>query len=321
MAVSKRAIRNSETDIYITPSGEHFFLGASRSRQVLSDEGTGMPPLEMVTQRGPYQDGTTLKNIYLEPRVLQYHIRQRYCNRREYWAARNTLLGVLAPNIDRGLQGTLRKILTDGTIRDLNVTIQQGPGFQPRRSGVWDEWAIDEVLRFIAVDPTYFDPSLQTYTFTMPTDCGQFPYDFPISLICPFIFPITFPIVFAGLEGGEAVEVINNGTWKVYPSFEVTGQVNFLRITNNTTGEMIFISYPSGSANGFLYNIDLTYNSKSVTVPVANGGDNLIGYVSNDSDLGTWHLAPGINEVSIEAYGASGDFFVTMTFNERYIGI
>lgn len=309
-----RAIRNSERDIYITPSGESYILGATEGRFVLSDEGTGMPPLDMVTQRGPYQDGVTLKNIYLEPRVLQYHIRQRFCNRREYWTARNTLLGLLAPS-SVGSQGTLRKILTDGTTRDIDVVIQQGPTFRARERGVWNEWAIDEVLRFFAVDPTYYDPQTNFYPFSMPQSCGSFPYMFPISLVCPLIFPITFPIVFSDIEGSEPVVVVNNGTWKVYPTFEIIGGISILRITNQTTGEVISINYPQPSgATSWMY---LTYNSK---VYESETGENLLGYVTPDSDLGTWHLQPGNNNILIQAYGAT-DVLVRLSFNERYIGI
>lgn len=319
-APSKRAIRNSERDIYIKPSGEQFLLGASRSRQVLSDEGTGMPPLDMVTQRGPYQDGVTLKNIYLEPRILQYHIRQRACTRREYWTVRNTLLDLLAP-ANNGAQGTLRKILTDGTTRDINVVIQQGPTFNPRRAGVWDEWAIDEVLRFFAVDPTYFDPTLHTVVWDHTTViCEPFPYTFPFYFCTDpgLIFPITFPITFGGfLTGNGDYQFTYSGTWNSYPTIQVLGPLDWIRITNVTTDEELFINYPL--ASGESYTIELTYNSKSVSLDA--DGTNIIGYVGSQSDLGTFHLAPGVNSIRIQVGGAGSATTVTMTYYERFIGI
>ena len=53
----------------------------------------------------------------------------------------------------------LRKITSDGTKRDIRVIISQGPSFRPSTVGLWDEFSIEEGLRFIAIKTLFETPS------------------------------------------------------------------------------------------------------------------------------------------------------------------
>src|SRR3990167_9916197 len=102
-----------------------------------------MPQIEYITQRGPYQHGVTVQDYFLQPRVIQMLIRQQYCSRIKLWAGRSNILNHLRPNRQSPGQlntGKLRKYLPDGSIRDLDVLIQEGPRFEARNLK-WDEWA------------------------------------------------------------------------------------------------------------------------------------------------------------------------------------
>lgn len=301
-----------ELDYFITQDGTTYLLGSSLQKNVLTDEGTGMPPIDYITQRGPFQHGETVHDYFLRPRVLQYRIHQRFCSRSDYWAGREALLDILRPN--RGVSGTLRKVLSTGSVRDLTVAIQQGPGFAPRKLNEWAEWSIDEVLRFIAFNPVYYEPTVRTQTWTAPV-CGSFPYTFPINLVCPFIFPITFPIMFLQF-GGDPVIIDYQGSWEEYPTFTVAGPASVIRIINQTTGEDLVVTY--GLLAGEVLTIDLTYSAKTITL---QDGTNLLPYLSTDSDLGTFHLQPGDNLLSVNILGAGAVTQTVMTYRNRYIGI
>lgn len=290
-------LKPTEYDILTTQDGTSYILHGPDGRSVLSFSGTGMPEIEYVTQRGPYQHGESVKDFFLRPRVVEYHIRQVGCSRTRLWEMRAALLDILRPN--RGLASTLTKYLPNGTKRALTVTIQQGPAFQGRRGDTWDEWSIDETLRFIAHNPVYYDPEQHSVSF---------------NALGGLIFPITFPITFAA-SGGTSV-IAYGGSWLEYPIIRITGPLSGISIYNADTDERIGFTYsiPAGRT----VTIDLTYGVKTVTL---DDGTNLIGYLTSSSDFGSFHLQPGNNTLSITGVGFSVGSAIELDYYERFIGI
>lgn len=292
-----RSFKPVEYDVLTTADGESFILHGPSGRQVLSFAGTGMPDIEYVTQRGPFQHGESVRDFFLRPRVVEYHIRQQACSRDQFWTLRNTLLYLLSPG--RGLNATLTKHLPDGRQRALSVNIQSGPQFQGRKADQWDEWAIDEILRFVAFNPVYYDPTQHAVSF---------------NALGGLTFPITFPIVFAA-SGGDAT-IAYGGTWIEYPTFRITGPLSAISIYNATTNERLGLTY--AILAGRTVTIDLTYGVKTVTL---DDGTNLIGYLTPSSDLGTFHLQPGDNDISVTGTGFGVGSAVELDYYERFIGI
>ncbi len=153
---------------YISPDGKTYELhtASKHGRWVIQSQGWGMPEIEYITQRGTFQHGETVKDFFLRPRVIQLLINQSFCDRDGQWDGRAALLDAIRPNRQLTATGvtpgTLRRILSDGSRRDLKVFIEQGPSFDPDPSG-YREHSFKEVLRFIAHDPVVFDPTLQSY--------------------------------------------------------------------------------------------------------------------------------------------------------------
>lgn len=310
----------SEYTIFIPEGGSPFILDQASGRFVLTEEGTGLPPIEYVTERGPFQDGETVRGFFLRPSVISLRIRNNFCSRDEYWVGRSELLNAINPT--RGTNGTLRRILSNGVTRDITCVIQAGPGFQARKLDAWDEWAFDEMLRFVCFNPTWYNPAVQSVLWVSPTcdsDPNIFPYTFPFLFTletCPLVFPITFPIVFQSFGAGLQISVNYRGNWKEYPTFVITGPVSTIVITNLTTNEKISLSYPV--LVGEVVTIVLTYGLKSITL---SDGTNLIPYLTQDSDLATFHLEPGVNSILIQGYGTGGPTTLSMNYYERYIGL
>jgi hypothetical protein len=154
---------------YISPDGVVYDLvtASRQGRWVMQSQGWGTPPIEYITQRGAFQHGETVKDFFLTPRTIQLLIDQSFCNRDGQWAGRAALLNAIRPNRQTSptgaTPGTLRRILSDGSKRDLSVFIAEGPTFDPSPNDGWQEHSFKEVLRFIAHDPVIFDPTLQSY--------------------------------------------------------------------------------------------------------------------------------------------------------------
>jgi len=287
---------------YITPDGVEYML--SSPLFVLQEDGWGMPPVEYVTERGPFQHGETVKDFFLRPRTLQLIVRRSGCSRSEYWDIRAKLLDILRPG--RGLASTppspgiLRKYLANGAVRELFVYTSEGPGFPGRTDDSWDQWSIQDVIRFTAYDPIARDPKPVSVTFQTTGVTG------------------TFPLTFAwtsspGSGGSQTINYV--GTFLALPTIFITGPIISPLITNITTGEKIQLTFSLNAAE--YATIDLSYGNKTV---VKNDGTNLIGYVSSDSDLATFHLTTGGNVLQVTAGGTSIASNILLTWYNRYIG-
>lgn len=306
-----------EHDYFIDSNGVVYPLTtASLNRDVLSDEGSGLPPIDYITERGPFQHGDSVRDYFLRPRVLQYLIRQKFCSRQEWWDGRSALLEAIRPNKDGGPIGVLRKILPNGAKRDISVTPVEGPRFEPRKLNEWDEWSIQEVLRFLAHNPIYFDPVVHVETWERPAVTG-FPYTFtfPFSVPAELQFPVTFPIEFYDFDVSDVIAYAGN--WEEYPTFVITGPAEYIEIRNDTTNEKIAVVGYTLSPSRTL-TIDLTYSVKTITL---DDGTSLERYLTADSDIGTFHLKPGNNSIIIIVRGSGQNSQVEMTWKDRYIGI
>ncbi len=302
-----------EFDTYETPDGEIYNFHNGANKFLMSFQGLGMPEIEYRRQRGPFQHGETLIDYVLRPRIFQLVHSRSECDRQGYWEARDDLIDHLRPNRQTGTsiqQGIFLKKLPGGTQRAIDVMIEAGPRFRARRLDRWEEFSFQEVIRFIAYDPTFYDPTQKTFDFAVT------------EVITELAFPIAFPIVFGVSLITRAGNLTYNGNWLSYPTIVLTGPMKNPIIENTTTGEKLELYYEITA--GEVVTITLEYGNKTVT-NVA--GDNLIGVLSTDSDLATFHLAPdpeaagGVNAIEIQVGGTDANSALELQYYERYIGI
>lgn len=301
------------SDVYEFHDQDQLFL--------YSFSGYGMPQIDYITQQGPYQHGETVLDYRLKPRIIQLvHKRIGGC-RENYWDNRSDIINKLRPNMQFANSfgtGRLRKILPDESVRDLRVIIQSGPVFSPRNVDSWMEYDFQETIRFIAHNPILFNPSLESANWALSSFNNLIFYESP-----NWTNRAVFPIWFGGDVLSEILNITYSGTWLAYPTIIITGPLETPRIYNNTTNEKIQLDY--AVSVGETVTINLEYGQKTVT---NNFGSNLIGTISSDSDLASFHIAPypeapnGINEFEVVGGGAVlGQTEVRLTWNTNYIGI
>lgn len=165
-----------EWDSYISPDDIEYEFDNRVTRWLISETGWGTPPIDYITQRGPFQDGETVKDFFLAPRLIRLLVRNLYCNRTDYWAGRGDLLDQIRPNRQSSLGGVdpghLRKYQPDGTIRQIDVFIREGPQFEPAQRNTWDHFSFQEMLHFVAYNPVIYDPASKSSTFS-ESDSGE----------------------------------------------------------------------------------------------------------------------------------------------------
>ncbi len=302
---------------YYSPDGQILKFN-TRTRALISEAGMGMPDIDYIEQRGPLQHGNTIYDYRLQPRLIQIMFRENGCSRQEYWDIRANILNLLRPNRQLACEfglGTLRKIYPDASRRDIRVMIEQGPEFVARQQNKWDEFSVMETIRFIAPDPTFYNPVPTTVSAVFATGSAD------------LVFPVTFlsgNLIFGGVSGLFGMNTTYTGTWMSYPTFILVGPLTDVVITNSTTGEVIDISSYT-MVIGETVTINLEYGNKSINSSI-NG--NLIRYLASASDFATFHIEPapkapgGVNSISIVCAGVDeNQSSVQMSYYTRYIGI
>jgi len=258
MGLHQRYDKILEFDKYISPDGIEYNFHTGLDKFTFSFEGMGLSPQEYLTQRGPFQHGETLVDFFLQPRVIQLLHRRQSCSRNAYWDARSDLINHLRPNrqaIGEFGPGVLRKTLPDGTKRDISVIISEGMRFTPRNTEAWDEYAFTGVIRFIAHDPTFFDPTEEEITFSL-------------SISDHLVFPVTLingageDMLFGESTINDTQTISYAGTWLSYPTIVLTGPMENPIIENTTTDEKIELGY--NISVGEIVTVVLEYGNKII---------------------------------------------------------
>ena len=299
-----------EIDLFIADDGTQIVLGGTRGRAVLTEEGTGMPPVEYITQRAPFQQGESVLDRFLRPRVIQLLVRHKFCSREAYWQGRQELLTALNKT------GVLRKIRHNGVKRDFSVRILEGPKFEASPPNTWQAWSYQEVLRFVAHNPVAFNPTQKSHTIEHPS-AHPFPYTFPFFFSdynSDLTYPITYPIQFITWDYTE--EVTYAGTWKDYPRVTINGPVGPRSyIENVTTGHSIVVQDYYVEDGDYIY-FDLTTSTKTLR---NSSGEDISEYASGD--LAEFALEPGVNEIRARLDSGGGGSSVVLSWYERFIGV
>ena len=133
-------------------------------------------------------------------------------------------------------------------------------------------------------------------------------------------------ITFGSATLSEGFVINYEGTWDAFPTISVTGPWDNFTITNGATLETLDFGYNIDSGETVVF--DLAYGTKSVT---NQNGTNLIGSLSTDSDLATFHLATdsevttqladGINPMTVTGTNLDENSALILEWYTRYIGI
>lgn len=299
---------------YIAPDGE-IYKFETHDKFLVSETGFGMPPVSYITRRSPTQHGETVVDYRLNPRVIQLIHRKNDCSRLNYWQSRASLLDMIRPtrSLDSSFtNGTLRKILPDGTMRDIGVTIEQGPEFAARNPDVWDEWSFTETLRFIAHDPLFYDPDEKSADLSLSTTSG-------------LVFPFSLPLLIDDDRINSTLTCTTAGTEDVYPTIHLVGPISGVEITNESLDNLKIV---------LNYNVSI---DETVTIYLEPGNKRIVsdwvgditGTAYYNSNLSTFRLGAhprvtnGAN--SVRFFGAGvitvGATAISMSWYDRYIGI
>jgi hypothetical protein len=184
------------------------------------------------------------------------------------------------------------------------------PEFVIPSNNEWDEFGFTEVIQFMAFDPIFFDPDKKILELQLPDSGGELQ------------FAVEFPIEFSEAAFVAANNLPYGGTYKSYPTIYLTGPMRRPIISNVTTQEFIELDTEIVANRTII--ISLTPGAKTV---IDDAGNNLIGTVTPESDLATFHLEPsplavgGVNEIGFTANLTDSNSVAAIHWFDKYIGI
>lgn len=268
----------------------------------------GIPGVNHATSKAPNQDGVTHNGFIISERRFSVVLDLVAGSFPELSAKKNQLIGDVHPIRNKPMTLVyMPDPLDESTYREIECYYSGGLEL-PSKDQEGFEQRI--ALEFLAPDPVWYDPNFRSQAFTLEPNTE-------------LAFPISFPIAFGTSIIRDGATIQYKGTWPAYPTIYLNGPQTAPLIQHETLD--LKIEFPSYElVAGDTITIDLDPLKKTVTL---NDGTNLIGALSEDSDLGTWRFAPrpevsdGINNVSVSAGNATADSNIQFVWHPKYLGV
>jgi len=266
----------------------------------VAQDGLGMPNVRRQTEQGPMQHGETDVGFRLEARMFRLFFDVPGADAGDVYDRRTSLLELFAPSDDPIV---LRWVLPNGDTREIEAHARGGLAFPTSQRRGYVERAM---VTLRAPDPRFYDPTGESEVFSLPAGGG--------SLTVPT--PVPMPVGASTLDQTETISYAGN--WEEYPwRIRIEGPITNPKVENLTTDEELeFASY--AITTGQYIDIDCRHGYKTV---VREDDSNIIAELSDDSDLGTFHLKTGNNDIRVTGTGAGATTQVLVQYYNRYIGI
>lgn len=285
----------------ITDGSEHQLDGHS-PYAYLGFDGLGAAPVSRVSERGAQQHGDTDLGFYLQPRIFTLLLLIKTNDPADFWNQREQLITWFAPYNSP----VIRFALKNGKTRDI-ACHYIGDLAMPDDSDDSLAFVQKVAIQLKAGDPTLYDPEGRSITFGLAggSDAFEIPTDIPTGIGASTL--------------DQTTAITNNGNWRAYPHrIRITGSITDPVITNTTTGEKLDFTGTTISGSGDYYDIDVRPGRKSVT---DQDGVNRVANLTDDSDLGTFHLRPGDNSIQVTGTSVTEETGVEIAFFEHYLGV
>jgi hypothetical protein len=269
--------------------------------------GLGLPPVRLIKERSPQQNGSTVVGSLLDERLLNLALLIDAPSEAIAAQYRRDLAHALKPIKD--VPCTLRITANDGTIRQIDAytvgTVDFPNTSQDRFAGKQQV-----IVQFEAPDPIPYDPTLHNITF----DNTAFSAGFLVPMAVPLVLTVPSAI-------DSVVSLTYSGDWETFPFIYLTGPMNSPIITNETTGDVL--DFTGASLTGSdIWEIDLRYGKKRIA---DQNGTLKNAALTDESDLITWSFVPdpeapgGINDIRVNIpSGVTSASRVRVTYYDKY---
>lgn len=297
----------------------------NRDQIRLTNYDLGMAANVRLSQRSPFQlYGDTDLGFRMSPRYVDLEWFIRGSSLSDYRDLRGELIAVFVPRVDDPVQ----MVFDFGDrSRALDVNLE---GELLWRDRVETKEKVSGIFK--ASDPRLYDPDLITEVFDLAGSSGSnqgwaIPWPIPWG-IGTDIINLVKSINYADLDPLGAPE---------FPLIRIIGPITDPIIENETTGEKIDLTGQGGlvlSDSSEWVEVDLSdFPRRDAKTIRDQDGNSVDPYLTTDSDLATWHLAPkgeklesgayctGVNNVRVSGFNVDATTQVSLRYYDRYFAV
>lgn len=300
---------------YTSPDG----LGYWFDGRIVEHSGIGMEPLKFIEDFGPQQDGSTVRDWRINPRVIQLEIfleGDSCCETRGEQLAE--IINVVRPNrgSNRSRNGWLSFLNDSQILVEIPVFYMQGLTGDYRYNGDIGRWQVSDAVQFYCPDPIWRESHkvVDLVTFEEGSclgDClGSSQIVGATDEFCIQSGVFTFfTINYEGTWDGDQIDIA------------LAGRMAEPTIVNTTTGKTIQLDYIISEGQTVLIRI----RPEFVTVSDEDG-TNLIGSITSLSDLVDFviesegEITPtGLNNIIVYFLGGGATTYIELGYWTRHI--
>jgi hypothetical protein len=180
----------------------------------------------------------------------------------------------------------------DSSPRQLRFRVQDGPRITGRRPKAWQ-------VTLVSTDPYALSSTEQSVVITPGQAAGE------LGIPDPMPDPLTSPLNVTAQQS-----VVNAGDAPTWPHFRITGPITNPTLTNNSTGQSISLSY--------VLNVGEFLDVYPQTGRILAQGTTDRYSALNFALSSWWQLAPGANDVRLQAAAFSAGAQATVFYRSAY---
>ena len=280
---------------------------------VVSVDGIGLGPVRRLTERGPFQVGVRDVGYRFDERLINLVLIAYAGSLADADDARDDLFALLRPS-DTAL--ILRATRDDGAIRQIDVHangVIDAPINEDDRISVLQRIG----MQLMAPFPYWYDPDWEYWLVLGATDPEQ--SSSVEGTVSGYSVPTEVPTITVESSGIDYLFPVGyTGSADTYPVATVYGPASGIVIENETAGTILSLPNLALSAGEYV-EIDLAYNAKTV---IDDTGANQIAELSSTSDIVTWRLVPGTNNIRFTiGSGATAATGLKLTYRIQYVSL
>lgn len=300
--------------------GTHWDLNIPGRLVLRGYDGLGLMDFARLFQRAPKQRGVTDLGYSQAARYISLQWAMYARTQPEYRNLRDHLMGAFYPREFDAIRLTFN--WDSSRVRAVDVNLEGSldftSGARVKSSGI-----VSALVK--AADPRLYDPTQITATFSPVTGNTGWLIDWPI----PWF------LAEGNVNGTVTINYANGDRTAApeYPVLRVQGPIEDPIITNTTTNEKVELTGLLIGAGSYA-TVDLAGGPFRDASPNIrdNTGASVEQYLSSDSDLSTWHLAPagellfdgarcdGNNVIRLQGTGGTSATRLDVIYYNRYVG-
>ncbi|MCR3758149.1 phage tail family protein [Clostridium felsineum] len=281
--------------VFTNSKGQSIELSSSTNFMISKLSGTGSPQVSIQTTTAPYQDGTTVEDVFLKEREISIDGYIKGNTQKEIYERRQQLCSIFNPKLKKGQL----KYINDNGEKIIDCYPEQAPVLGEQKTKHWHEF----IVTLFCANPFWLDTDYKLEEIAVWLGGATFSCKFPISF---------------AKKGDTKKNIINLGDALAPVEITFKGPATNPCITNLTTGEFVKVNRNLTEDDTLIINTEFG-NKRVEIVDKNNNRINVFNWIDLNSTF--WQLQMGDNIINYSSDNGVEPASVFLKYNNRYVGV